>query len=123
MRNVHENENDVLFLPPSVSFISFWARRVAWRRAREMASEMLSRVLRSEPTFEIQLVCVALLSAVVYVFLLLCNEIVSRLTKDKEYIPTVIQVGKHKLKGMLGVDASDELSLQFWYGRSTYREA
>jgi len=84
---------------------------------------MLSRVLRSEPTFEIQLVCVALLSAVVYVFLLLCNEIVSRLTKDKEYIPTVIQVGKHKLKGMLGVDASDELSLQFWYGRITYREA
>ena len=67
-------------------------------------TSVLDRVLISEQTFFIQATSAVLLSFVVYAFCQLSNAFFYWYTKDKSYIPTVIEVGKLKLKNMLGVD-------------------
>lgn len=76
--------------------------------------ELVQRILRSEQTFFVQLVSVSILAVVVFVALQICNKVVERVTRGAAYVPTVVAVGKHKLKNMLGMDVSDELSLNFW---------
>ena len=74
----------------------------------DLDMELVQRILRSEQTFFIQLVSVSILAVVVFVALQICNKVVERVTRGAAYVPTVIAVGKHKLKNMLGMDVSDE---------------
>ena len=71
-----------------------------------ICGDVTKRVMVSEPTFFIQAISALLLTLAVYIFCQISNAIVSGLTNGKPYIPTVIEVGKHKLKGMLGIDVS-----------------